>query len=150
MQYLATEPPAARARVLIVVSSLQLRSAIRQTLQMLRPDCQCLEAASGEEALGVCHAQRFDVVLLDLHLPGISAFETTRRVKQVCPSCHVVLLVEPYEAAWLSFDPLHGASGSLCKDLLFEQIGLLLPKYLPGSDGERGEDVAGALSHGPH
>lgn len=126
-----------RPVVLIVVASLQLRSAIRQCLQSVQPDCQYLEAASGEEALGILEAHPADLMLLDLRLPGMRAQETTRQAKLVAPHCQVVLLAEPYEAAWLSFDPQHGASGSICKDFLYEELDLLVPMYLGTGSTER-------------
>lgn len=126
--------------LLIVVASLQLRSAIRQCLQSIRPDCRYLEAASGEEALGISQVQPADLVLLDLHLPGISAIETIRRLKQTLAATQVVLLAEPYEVAWLTFDPVNGASGSICKDSLYEELDRLVPEYL-GPRGTRGSGL---------
>lgn len=40
-----------------------------------------LTAGSGEEALSICAAQRPDVVLLDVMMPGLDGFETCRRLK---------------------------------------------------------------------
>jgi len=116
--------------VLLVVASLQLRSAIRQCLQSVRPDGVYLEAASGEEALGICQAHDADLVLLDLRLPGISAHDTTRRIKAMTPDAQIVVLAEPYEITWLRFDADNGISGSICKDFLYEELDLMLPTYL--------------------
>ena len=131
-----SEPLASRPVVLLVVASLQLRSAIRQCLLAVRPDCVYLEAASGEEAIGICQAQAAELVLLDMRLPGINAQDTTRRIKTMTPAAQIVLLAEPYEVAWLRFDPEHGASGSICKDFLYEELDLMVPMYL----GRRGPD----------
>lgn len=47
---------------------------------------------SGEEALTALAAQDFDVVLLDLKMPGIGGMETLKRMKQADVSAQVVVL----------------------------------------------------------
>src|SRR6185369_16579938 len=42
---------------------------------------EVLEAGSGEEALTVAAAREPDLVLLDVMMPGIDGYETTRRLK---------------------------------------------------------------------
>ena len=37
-----------------------------------KEDCQTIVCASGEEALGILKKDAFDVVLLDIKLPGMS------------------------------------------------------------------------------
>jgi DNA-binding NarL/FixJ family response regulator len=123
-------PPTYRPSVMLVVGSLYLRVALRQCLTAVAPACDCLEAASGEEALGIAQAQAPELALVDLHLAGLSAFELTRRLKAQSPATQVVLLAEPYETACLRFDPRAGASASLCKDHLYEELDLLLPLLL--------------------
>lgn len=140
---MAVEPPSPyRPCVMLVVGSLHLRVALRQCLAAMAPGCDCLEAASGEEALGVAEARAADLVLLDLHLAGLPALEAARRIKALSPATQVVLLAEPYEAACLQFDPLAGASASLCKDHLYEELDLLLPLVLARYRG-RGPAAAG-------
>ena len=50
------------------------------------------DAASGPEALR--HADQFqpDLVLIDVHMPGMDGFETTRRLTESHPGCIVVLV----------------------------------------------------------
>jgi DNA-binding NtrC family response regulator len=49
-------------------------------------------AASGEEALARAADARFDVALLDLHLPGISGIELLARFKEMQPEAEALVL----------------------------------------------------------
>jgi two-component system OmpR family response regulator len=66
-------------RVLIVEDDVKLGAAIRRGLQAegLIADV----AVRGEDALWMASSTEFDVVLLDVMLPGIDGFETCRRLR---------------------------------------------------------------------
>ncbi|MCB1315689.1 MAG: response regulator, partial [Leptospiraceae bacterium] len=42
----------------------------------------CVVARNGEEALQVVATDKFDLILMDLRMPGIDGYETTRRIKE--------------------------------------------------------------------
>jgi len=66
-------------RVLIVEDELRMASLIRRGLAQegLSVDV----AMSGEEALWMAPATEYDAIVLDVMLPGISGFETCRRLR---------------------------------------------------------------------
>ena len=51
---------------------------------------ECVE--SGEAALACLAARAFDVVLLDLRMPGLGGLETLRRIREAGLPCEVVVL----------------------------------------------------------
>lgn len=71
--------------------------------------------ASGEEAVEHCERMQPDVVIMDLHLPGISGVEATRTITAASP--HIaVLVLTMYDDDDLVFSTMRaGARGYLLK-----------------------------------
>ena len=77
-------------RVLVVDDERRLREVLRDVIQDM--DLQVTTAASAEEALGVMQVSPHDVILLDLHLPGMGGMEFFERVQQSWPGTQVIVL----------------------------------------------------------
>jgi two-component system KDP operon response regulator KdpE len=69
----------AEARILVVDDDPQIRRVMRAALGTHRYEVE--EARSGEEAVERVHAQKFDVILLDINLPGISGLEACQKIR---------------------------------------------------------------------
>jgi len=67
------------SRILVVDDEPQLRRALRSTLSAL--GFIVADAPSGESGLGMLRDEKFDLVLLDINMPGLSGFETCRAVR---------------------------------------------------------------------
>ena len=66
-------------RILVVEDQEDNRQIIRDMLTST--DYEIMEAESGEQALEAVAKQRPDLILMDIQLPGIDGYETTRRIK---------------------------------------------------------------------
>ena len=77
-------------RILIVDDEPAIRRALRPPLIEL--GFQVAEASRGEEALQLLRASAFDVVLLDINMPGIGGIETLRRVRAFAPRLPILML----------------------------------------------------------
>jgi DNA-binding NtrC family response regulator len=76
--------------LLIVDDDPAFRSALGSELERLRFSVTL--AGSGEEALSRLRSAEPDVVLLDLHLPGISGLETLKTIRERHPNTDVIVL----------------------------------------------------------
>ena len=66
---------------------------IRETLcELLEANHSCQTADTAEEALAKLKAQRFDVVISDISLPGLSGKELLNRVIESYPGTPVIII----------------------------------------------------------
>src|SRR5580692_1470502 len=77
-------------RILVVDDEPAIRRALRPPLAEL--GFQVAEASRGEEALQVLRSSTYDVVLLDINMPGIGGIETLRRIRSLSPRLPVLML----------------------------------------------------------
>lgn len=78
-------------RVLIVDDEDSARLLHREVLKGL--GCECEEAADGEAALALAEGLSFDLVLLELRLPGIDGFEVCRRLRSIPSNPNMKIVV---------------------------------------------------------
>ncbi|NKJ42123.1 ATP-binding protein [Novosphingobium sp. SG720] len=68
-----------RRTILVVDDDLQQLAFVRQALNDV--GFEVAVAPGGETALALCNGQRFDLVLLDVQMPGCSGWETAARLR---------------------------------------------------------------------
>lgn len=49
---------------------------------LVRTGCELLEVGDGRAAIEICQQRRFDVILMDLHMPGIAGVEALGHIQQ--------------------------------------------------------------------
>ena len=89
--------------VLIVDDQAFFRSAAQAVLAVTPGFTAVVEADSGEKAILRVEELRPGLVLMDIHLPGISGIEATRRIRGTHPDT-AVLLLSTYRAEDLPAD----------------------------------------------
>jgi len=77
-------------RILLVDDESAIRRALRPPLIEL--GFQVAEASRGEEALQALRSSQYDVVLLDVNMPGIGGIETLRRIRAFAPRLPILML----------------------------------------------------------
>ena len=104
-------------RVLLVDDHSLFRSGIRSLLQRHTDFVVVGEAADGVEGIKRAKQLKPDVVLLDLHMPGMSGVETLQLMQQDCPDMAVIMLTVSEESEDLAQAMRAGAQGYLIKNI---------------------------------
>ncbi len=103
----------------VTVSLVEDDAGIRESLASLIAGARgftCLASYSnGEEALGHIPQQVPDVVLMDIHLPGMSGIECVQKLKAIIPALPIVMLTVYDDEDQLFKSLIAGASGYLLK-----------------------------------
>jgi DNA-binding NtrC family response regulator len=76
--------------VLVVDDEKNIRLTLRESLKSL--DLNVDSAVNGEEALEMAAQQSYDLVLLDLKMPGMDGMDVLRRMRELSPKTAVALL----------------------------------------------------------
>ncbi|MBP6696979.1 MAG: response regulator transcription factor [Flavobacteriales bacterium] len=83
---------------------------------------RCMSFQRCEDALAQLHKRRPDVVIMDIHLPGMDGIACTRLIKEQWPEIHI-LICTVHEDDEKIFDALRaGASGYLLKRNSIDEI----------------------------
>ena len=120
-------------RVLLVDDHTLFRSGVKSLLQR-QSDFEVVGEAP-DSLQGVKRAEELkpDVVLLDLHMPGISGKDAVRLFLEAAPETHIVMLTVSENAADLLESLRAGASGYLLKNIETET---LLDSIRRAADGD--------------
>jgi len=113
-------------RVLVAEDHELVRLGIRRILETAADIEVIAEAQSGEDALAKARQNRPDVVLMDVHMPGMGGIEATRRITRALPNTNVIALTVLDEDPFPAQLREAGAKGYLTKgcpaDEMFEAI----------------------------
>lgn len=77
-------------RVMIVEDEQFALEDLKETLLTISPALDVSTATTGPKALDLLNQQEFDVILLDLELPGLHGFEVLRQAPQPTPPAIIV------------------------------------------------------------
>src|SRR3712207_6125530 len=78
------------ARVLVVDDEEPIRLTMSDLLR--RRGYEVITAENGEAALALIHQRPFDLLLLDLKMPGLSGIEVAKRARERQPEAAIIIL----------------------------------------------------------
>jgi DNA-binding NarL/FixJ family response regulator len=79
-------------RILIADDHAIVRAGLKQFISDQSDMSVAGEAATGEEAVSLVRAEPFDVVLLDISMPGRNGVDTLKQLKHIRPEMPVLML----------------------------------------------------------
>jgi DNA-binding NarL/FixJ family response regulator len=119
-------------RVLIVDDHEIVRHGLKKVLGDAFPELQVGEAQNSQTALELFMKQPWDLVLIDVNIPGRSGLEVLGEVKRLRPSTPVLVLSAYPEEEFAVRSLKLGASGYLNKSLASDEILAAARKVLAG------------------
>ena len=115
-------PETSRMRLILVDDHAVVREGVRAILE-LYDDIQIIgEFADGADTLASAAQLAPDVALVDLKMPGISAVETIRGLRERVPGIRIMVFTSFGEDALIRATLDAGATGFLIKDALHEDL----------------------------
>ena len=106
-----------KIRVLLVDDHTLFRSGIKSLLQRNEDFEVVGEAGDGLEGIKRARSLAPDVVLLDLHMPGVSGLEAVKVIAEEMPAVRILMLTVSEDAEDLMEALRSGASGYLLKNI---------------------------------
>lgn len=132
----------AKPRIFIVEDEEEARSKLKAYL-MRNLECEISEAGDGRQALERIEKEKFDLILLDIKMQGISGLDVLERVKAISPETEVIV-ISAYDSAQVAKEALQKGAcdyipkSSASRELIlkkaveiFQQKNKYLPKKLP-------------------
>ena len=119
-------------RVLLADDHSIVRDGLKRILAAT-PDLQVTgEAAGGDEALALVKVNDYDVVMLDMSMPGLSGIDLIKRLKLEKPRLKILVLSMHGESQYAARALKAGAAGYLNKDSAAEALLGALRKIAAG------------------
>jgi DNA-binding response OmpR family regulator len=114
--------------ILIVDDEKNIRLTLSQALEVLEVETDT--AANGEEALAKLGEKEFELILLDLKMPGMDGMEVLRRVREIRPDIRIIILTA-YGTVESAVEAMKlGAADFIQKPFAAEEIRGLISRVL--------------------
>jgi two-component system invasion response regulator UvrY len=118
--------------VLIADDHALVRHGVMQIIRQGFPDARFTECASAQEVLDQVWRARWDVVILDLSMPGRSGLETLHEIKRTAPELPVLILSMHPEDQFALRLLRAGAAGYVTKSCSSSDLLVALRKVVDG------------------
>ena len=119
-------------KILIADDHAIVREGVKQILRSLPEVHQIDEVAEGNEALTMIKEVGYDLLILDISMPGMSGLDILQNISQRKINTRVLMLsFHPQEQYAIRAFKL-GASGYLSKDSAFEELAAAIRKIAAG------------------
>ena len=115
-------PNGMKTKLLIVEDHHIMRRTLRQWLSESLPELKILEAPSGEQALEIATKERPEVVLMDIHLPGVNGVDTIKQLKERNPEISIIVLTVQEDPRYRNTAFEAGADAYVVKRQMYEQL----------------------------
>ncbi len=120
-------------KILLVEDDELFRLGLQVRLQQEPKIAILVEANDGETAIDLAKRQPFDLVLLDIGLPGLGGMETCRQLKLNHPNLPILVLTSRNERSLIARLVTAGAQGYCLKGVAAETLILAMRSVVAGA-----------------
>jgi DNA-binding NarL/FixJ family response regulator len=120
-------------RILLVDDNPAVSQRIGEYLATSLPQAEMVAAATAEEGLYLAWSQPFDLVLLDMRLPGRSGIEVLKELRTCKPGLPVIIVSSLPESPYSTLARRAGAAGFVTKSALVQDLGRAVESALGGN-----------------
>ncbi len=119
-------------KILVVDDEAPVRDLFDELLK--KENCQTVSCASGEAALEIIKKENFDVVLLDIKLPGMSGLEVLKNIREINIKLPVVMITGfGFDEDLIAKTKQFGCSGYIGKNMPVAQIITTFKQFVKNS-----------------
>jgi DNA-binding NarL/FixJ family response regulator len=109
-------------RILIADDHVVVRKGVKEILLEAAAPFLVGEAGNGIDALEMALGGEWDVLLLDISMPGLSGLEVLRRVHRERPTLPIIMFSMHAEPRYIRGALIHGAAGYVTKESAPEEL----------------------------
>jgi DNA-binding NarL/FixJ family response regulator len=118
-------------KALVVDDHAVVREGLRRLLATV-PSAEIRDAATGMEALAHAQQHQPDLILLDLHLPGLGGIELLRRLLGASPDSRILVFSMHSEMMYAARALQAGARGYVSKNASPDELKTALSRVIEG------------------
>lgn len=119
-------------RILIADDHAILRKGLRRILTEMDKEYDIDEASNGYEVIEKIRERDYDLILLDISMPGLSGLDALKQIKAENPKLPVLILTMHPEEQYALRALKAGASGYLTKESVPDELMSAIRKILRG------------------
>jgi two-component system invasion response regulator UvrY len=110
-------------KILLVDDHPAVSQRIGELLASAVPHAEMVAASSGEQGLALVEEHAFDLVLLDLRLPGCGGIDVLKELRVTRPGLPVIIISSLPESPYATLARRAGAHGFVTKSALVQELG---------------------------
>jgi DNA-binding NarL/FixJ family response regulator len=133
-------------RILLVDDHPILRQGMRQLLELYGGLEVCGEAGNGEEAIMQALTHKPDIILMDINLPKVSGYESSRAILTAWPEAHILILSNQDDPHIMKKCLALPIKGFLLKDIQIDDLVEAIRKVQAGQELTLSEELASRLN----
>ncbi len=114
--------PELAKKILLVDDHPAVSQRIGELLATATPEVELVAASSGEQGLALATEETFDLVLLDLRLPGCGGIDVLKELRTRRPRLPVIIISSLPESPYATLARRAGARAFVTKSALVQEL----------------------------